>query len=143
MRWLVLIAALLPTAAMSQDVAVGEREFNKCKVCHAIVDDKGTVIVKGGKTGPDLWGIVGRKAGAEDGYPYSKALKALGEAGQVWTVEDLAAYVTDPNKFVADKTGDPKLRTKMTFRLRRNQADLAAFLAANSPGVETSATTAP
>ena len=30
----------------------------------------GTDIVKGGKTGPNLYGVVGRKAGSEEGFKY-------------------------------------------------------------------------
>ena len=98
-----------------------------------IQDDAGTDIVKGGKTGPNLYGIVGRKAGTEEGFKYSDALIKLGEAGEVWTVEDLEHYITDPNSYVEEKVGDKTLKTKMTFKLAKNQADVIAFLAANSP----------
>ena len=60
----------------------------------------------------------------------------LKDAGEVWTVEDLAAYVTDPNKFVQEKTGDTSARTKMTFKLNKNQADIAAYLASASPATQ-------
>ncbi|MCQ0971161.1 cytochrome C [Paracoccus sp. TK19116] len=119
--------------AFAQDASVGEQEFRKCKACHMIQDDAGTDIVKGGKTGPNLYGVVGRAAGSQEGFNYSDALIALGEAGEVWTEEDLAAYITDPNAFVQEKTGDDSLKTKMTFKMRKNQADVVAFLAANSP----------
>ena len=132
-----LIATLtmlaLAAPAVAQDAAKGEKEFNKCKACHMIQDDAGTDIVKGGKTGPNLYGIVGRKAGTEEGFKYSDALIKLGEAGEVWTAEDLEHYITDPNSYVEEKVGDKTLKTKMTFKLAKNQADVIAFLAANSP----------
>ncbi|MFD2843041.1 c-type cytochrome [Paracoccus cavernae] len=93
----------------------------------------GTDVVKGGKTGPNLYGVVGRTAGTAEGYKFSDALVKLGEAGEVWTQEDLAAYITDPNKYVEEKVGDASLKTKMTFKMNKNQADVVAFLAANSP----------
>ncbi|MDO5632194.1 MAG: cytochrome C [Paracoccus sp. (in: a-proteobacteria)] len=111
------------------DPAKGENEFKKCRACHMIRDDAGTDIVKGGTTGPNLYGIVGRKAGSEEGFKYSDALIKLGEAGEVWTQEDLIGYITDPNKYTEEKVGDPSLKTKMTFKLARGQADVVAFLA--------------
>lgn len=131
-----LAATLLAVPAFAQDAgdaAKGESEFKKCKACHAIVAPDGTAVVKGGKTGPNLYGVVGRKAGTEEGFKYSDALVKLGEAGEIWTPEDLAAYITDPNKYVGEKTGDKSLKTKMTFKLTKNQPDVVAFLVKNSP----------
>ncbi|MFO1139230.1 MAG: cytochrome C [Paracoccus sp. (in: a-proteobacteria)] len=128
-----LTFALPAMAQDAGDAAKGEKEFNKCKACHMIQAPDGTDVVKGGKTGPNLYGVVGRKAGSEEGFKYSDALLKLGEAGEVWTTDDLAQYVTDPNKYVEDKVGDKSLKTKMTFKLAKNQADVIAFLKANSP----------
>lgn len=124
-----LAGLVLASQAVAQDAANGEKEFRKCKACHAIQAPDGTAVVKGGKTGPNLYGVIGRKAGSEEGFKYSDALVKLGEAGEVWTAEDLAAYITDPNKYVDEKVGDPSLKTKMTFKMAKNQADVAAFLA--------------
>ena len=128
-----LALAALAAPAFAGDAAKGEADFKKCKACHSIIADDGTEIVKGGKTGPNLYGIVGRKAGTEEGFKYSDALIKLGEAGEVWTAEDLEHYITDPNSYVEEKVGDKTLKTKMTFKLAKNQADVIAFLAANSP----------
>ena len=131
-----LTATTLALPAMAQDAANGEKEFRKCKACHMIQSPEGEDIVKGGATGPNLYGIVGRPAAAQEGYKYSEALIALKDAGEVWTQEDLAAYITDPNKFVQEKTGDTSARTKMTFKLNKNQADIAAYLASASPATQ-------
>lgn len=128
------VVLALPAFAQEEgDVAAGEKEFRKCKACHMIQSADGEDIVKGGKTGPNLWNIVGRPAGSQEDFKYSDALLALKESGEVWTEEDLAAYVTDPNAFVQEKTGDSSARTKMTFKLRKGQADIAAYLASVSP----------
>ena len=133
---LAMFALAVPAAAQDAagDPVKGEKEFNKCKACHMIQSPEGEDIVKGGATGPNLYGIVGRPAAAQEGYKYSEALIALKDAGEVWTVEDLAAYMTDPNKFVQEKTGDSSARTKMTFKLNKNQEDIAAYLATFSDG---------
>jgi len=142
-----LAAVSLALPAMAQDAANGEKEFRKCKACHMIQSPDGTDVVKGGKVGPNLYGVVGRKAGTLEGFKYSDALVKLGEAGEVWTAEDLAGYVTDPNKYVEEKVGDKSLKTKMTFKLNKNQADVVAFLAQHSPDAggapATDAATAP
>lgn len=129
-------ALAMPAFAQDGDAANGEKEFRKCKACHMIQSPDGEDIVKGGKVGPNLYGIVGQPAGSQEGFKYSDALVELKDSGEVWTVEDLAAYITDPNKFVQEKTGDDSARTKMTFKLNKNQADVAAFLASHSPEAE-------
>lgn len=130
---LVGAALALPAFAQDGDAAAGEKEFRKCKACHMIQSPEGEDIVKGGKTGPNLFGVVGRPAGSQADFKYSDALIELKDSGEVWTVEDLAAYITDPNKFVQEKTGDTKAKTKMTFKLNKSQADVAAYLASAAP----------
>jgi cytochrome c len=129
-------ALAMPAFAQDGDAANGEKEFRKCKACHMIQSPDGEDIVKGGKVGPNLYGIVGQPAGSQEDFKYSDALVELKDSGEVWTVEDLAAYITDPNTFVQEKTGDDSARTKMTFKLNKNQADVAAFLASHSPEAE-------
>lgn len=134
-RMIATVAAMLAVTPVlaAGDADKGQKEFNKCKACHTIQAPDGTDIVKGGKTGPNLYGVVGRKAGTAEGFKYSDALIKLGEAGEVWTQDDLASYITDPNKYVEDKTGDKKLKTKMTFKMKKAQEDVVAFLAKHSP----------
>ncbi len=138
-----LAVTMVAAPSFAQDAANGEKEFRKCKACHMIQAPDGTDIVKGGKTGPNLYGVVGRAAGHEEGFKYSDALIKLGEAGEVWNAEDLASYITDPNKFVEEKVGDKSLKTKMTFRMSKNQADVVAFLATHSPDAGGEAAAAP
>lgn len=117
------------------DVADGEKDFKKCKTCHSITDPDGTDIVKGGKTGPNLWGVVGRQAGTEPGFEgkYGDSMVAAGEAGLIWTEELVVDYVHDPGAFLQDYLDDDKAKAKMTFRLK-NSDDVAAYLAALSSG---------
>lgn len=126
-----LISAVLLLAAPAfadGDAAKGEKTFGKCKACHAIVNGD-QVIQKGGKTGPNLFGIVGRPAAAEEGFSYGPGIKEAAEKGLVWTEDEIAEYVVDPTKFLEKFTGDGKARSKMTFKLPKGGDDVAAYLA--------------
>lgn len=122
------IVALSGAAAFAEgDAAAGEKDFKKCKSCHAIVSPDGEAIVKGGKTGPNLYGVVGRQIGGAD-FKYGDSIKAVGADGAVWTEELITTYVADPKAFLIEQTGDAAAKSKMTFKLKEG-ADVAAYLA--------------
>lgn len=124
------VPLFLAGAAFAEgDPAKGEREFNKCKACHEIVDSSGEAIVKGGKVGPNLYGVIGRTAGSLDGFRYGDSIVAAGEGGLVWDQENLVEYLKDPKAFLAEATGDDKARSKMAFKLSKGGEDVAAYLA--------------
>jgi cytochrome c len=130
---LVLAALSLAAPAFAAgDPAMGESEFKKCKSCHAIIAGDGTEIIKGGKTGPNLYGVVGRAAGSTD-FAYSDALKAAGAAGLIWDEAALVTYLADPTAFLRDKTGDAAARSKMAFKLAKGAEDIVAYLASVAP----------
>ncbi|MDR5653515.1 c-type cytochrome [Ruixingdingia sedimenti] len=115
--------------ALAGDAAKGEADFpKKCKSCHAIVAEDGTEIVKGGKTGPNLFGIVGKPVASSD-FKYGDGILAAQAAGAVWDEAALAAYVADPGRWLKEVTGDGKVKTKMTFKLPKGNDDMAAYLA--------------
>lgn len=126
---LIVAATLFAVPALAGDAAVGESEFKKCKSCHAIVADDGTEIQKGGKTGPNLYGVIGRQIGAGADFKYGESIVAAGADGSVWDEASLAAYVTDPTAWLKEKTGDSGAKSKMTFKLKAKQEDVAAYLA--------------
>ena len=120
----------------SGDAAAGEKAFNQCKACHSMTDADGNDIVKGGKTGPNLWGLPGRTAGAaEDFDKYKDAIVAAGEGGLVWDEASFVAYTQDPNAFLKEVTGDSKARSGMAFRVRKEEdaVNLWAYIASVSP----------
>ncbi|HEY3777237.1 MAG TPA: cytochrome c family protein [Rhizomicrobium sp.] len=97
------------------DAKTGTVLFNRCVICHS--NTRGAA----NRMGPNLFGVVGRKAGTYPGFVYSPALK---KAGFVWTVPKLEVWLADPQKLVPGNNmpisgiADPKQR-----------ADLAAYLA--------------
>ncbi|MBL4917620.1 c-type cytochrome [Szabonella alba] len=110
------------------DPVAGEREFGKCRSCHAVVAPDGTEIVKGGRTGPNLYGVVGRAVGSTD-FRYGASMASLSGSGLVWTEAEIDTYIVDPQAWIAAKTGDSAAKSSMTFRLRKGGADVAAYLA--------------
>ncbi len=119
------------------DAAAGEKVFGKCKACHTITDADGNDIVKGGRTGPNLYGIYQRVAGSED-FKYGDSLVQAGEAGLVWEEEAFSDYAEDPKKFLAEYNDDKGAKSKMSFKLKKEdeQADVWAYLVSVGPEVK-------
>lgn len=129
MKILATAAVLLTLASpvFAGDADKGETVFKKCKSCHMIQSDAGEDIVKGGKTGPNLYGIIGRAAGAQEGFRYSSALEVAGAAGLIWTEEAINEFVQDPSAYLEANGGSG--RSKMSFKLKKGGEDVAAYLA--------------
>ena len=113
MLFRVSVAALALTAALpaaAQTPLDGGALYAPCKTCHT--------ITKGGKNGlgPNLNGVVGRKAGSVPGFNYSAAMKAFGKP---WTPAQLDAYLADPrktipgNKMIYPGIKDPQKRAAL------------------------------
>ena len=110
-----------PQPSQAGDAQRGEVLFGRCAVCHSPEPGKH-------KSGPSLAGVVGRPAGSAEGYNrYSRAMRAHGEAGAVWTPEELQAYLADPRSVVPG--------TGMLFRLKdeTDRADVIAYLQTLKP----------
>lgn len=109
------VAAGLSSAALAAgDAAKGEAVFNRCAMCHNAIKGGGNGL------GPNLFGMVGRKAASLTGFPYSPALK---NSKIVWTDDMLRKWVRGPAKMVPG--------TRMVFAgLTRPQdvEDLVAYL---------------
>lgn len=107
---------LLATSAdAAGNAANGASVFERCAVCHA--DTRGAP----NKIGPNLFGVIGRKAGTYPGFSYSAAMQS---SGIVWTSAKLDAYIASPATAVPGN--------KMPFAGISNagqRADLIAYLA--------------
>lgn len=112
---LALLACTTVAANAAGDPANGAQVFKRCAICHT--DSKGGAD----GLGPNLFGVVGRKAATRPGFSYSPALKG---AGIVWNEENLAKWVEKPARMVPG--------TKMAFAgitSKKQQADLIAYMA--------------
>lgn len=119
----------------SGDAEAGKKTFNKCKSCHMIAENDDNVIVKGGKTGPNLYGVIGRQAGVQEGFKYGDDLVAAGEAGLVWNEENLVEYIADPRKFLQATLDDKKAKSRMSYKLKKGGEDVVAYLKEVGPEV--------
>jgi cytochrome c len=98
----------------SADPTRGANIAKQCQTCHTL--DKGGP----NRTGPNLWGVVGRPRASEPGFNYSAAMKAK---GGTWTIDELNAFLTSPRGYIPG--------TAMTFTgLPRGpqRADVIAYL---------------
>lgn len=126
---LIMIAGAAGTA-LAQDAEKGEQVFKKCMACHRVGEGAKNNV------GPEQNNLIGRKAGSVEGFRYSEINQAAGEAGLIWTEENIFTYLADPNgflrKFLADK-GKAEFTdksTKMAFKLADEQErkDVIAYL---------------
>jgi cytochrome c len=104
------------TVAAATDTAPAA--FAQCGVCHKVDKDGGNGL------GPNLHGVVGRKAATVAGFAYSPGMK---DWGQTWTEANLDKYITNPRALVAG--------TKMSFAGQSDpakRAEIIAWLKKNS-----------
>lgn len=85
-----LVAAAPARAQDAGDPAAGQRIFNQCRACH-VIENNGRNGV-----GPNLHGIVGRRAASIESFRYSPNMRTLGEQGHIWTEANLRAYLRNP-----------------------------------------------
>ncbi|MBL9052872.1 MAG: cytochrome C [Tabrizicola sp.] len=127
---LAVASAALAAPALAGDPALGEDGFKKCKACHSIIAPDGTEIQKGGRTGPNLYGIIGKAVGSDaDFSSYGESILSLGATGAVWDEASLAAYVANPTEYLQTALGDDAAKSKMSFKLASGGEDVAAYLA--------------
>jgi len=135
----ILAAATMATPVLADDHAsgdaeAGEKTFRQCKACHMIADDDGNNIVRGGRVGPNLYGVVGRAAGSVEDFRYSGLLETAGEQGLEWDEESFVGYVQDPTGWLQDYTGEDG-RGKMSYQVRKEEdaVNVWAYLASVGP----------
>jgi cytochrome c len=118
---LALALPAAPAPAAAQDAAAGQRVFNQCRACHT--------INQGGRAGvgPNLHGVVGRKAASVEGFRYSAPVRDKAQEGLTWNEETLRAYIRDPKAVVpGGSMSYPGLRNDQQL------GDLIAYLKSQS-----------
>jgi cytochrome c len=108
------LIATLPAPYNTADLDNGKHKFAQCRACHT--------TAQGGPnmTGPNLWGVFGRKAGSLDSFTYSDGMKA---AGWTWDAAQIDKWITDPRAVIPG--------TKMTFfgiKDPKDRVDVVAYL---------------
>jgi cytochrome c len=110
--------ASLPAPYNAADLTNGQAKFAFCSACHTIAPGGPNM------TGPNLHGVVGRKAGTEPNYNYSEALKS---SGLTWDAANLDKWLTNPSAMLSG--------TKMTYpglKDPKDRTDVIAYLMVNS-----------
>jgi cytochrome c len=110
---IVLAASLSSIAnAQSADIARGKTLFQqRCVICHSVAPKKVGM-------GPNLAGVVGRKAGTTS-FNYSSALK---NSGVVWSANELDAYLAAPAKKI------PGARMALPTPVAGDRRDIIGYL---------------
>ena len=112
-----LLAACAPKAPKSEaeQLALGERAYQKCYSCHALEPGKNDL------TGPTLYKVVGRPIAAEPGFDYSPAMRKFAATEGQWEKGLLDKFIADPEAIVPG--------TSMTFHGIRDPAERSALVA--------------
>ena len=109
------LAILAAQPALAGDPAAGKTVFQRqCATCHLDAADGPR------RLGPTLFGVVGRKTGAVEGFRYTEANR---NAGWTWTTEKLEEYLRNPRALIPG--------TNMAFagiRSDQDRADVVAYL---------------
>ncbi len=112
------VQATLPAPYSSADLANGQAKFAFCSACHTVTPGGPNM------TGPNLHGVVGRKAGTAPDFNYSDAVK---NAGFTWDADHLDKWLAGPQAFLPG--------TKMTYpgmKDPKDRTDVIAWLMVNS-----------
>lgn len=117
--------------AASGDADAGEKAFRQCQSCHVVENAAGEVLAgRAARTGPNLFGVVGRASGTVEGFRYSDLALAAGETDMVYDEANFVAYVQDPTAHLREVSGEGG-RSKMSYKVRKEEdaINLYAFLA--------------
>lgn len=106
-----LLALLLAAPALGCDDERADRVLAQCTLCHSLAPGEPHLA------GPNLHGIIGRRAGSAAGFAYSKAFRAL---ALEWNAAELDRFLTDPLTTVPGAA--------MAFAGLRNAEDRAAVI---------------
>ena len=109
-----VVADTDPVNAQVAAAPSGETVFKqRCAACHTATTGAPN------RVGPNLAGVVGRKAGAVAGFNYSPALR---KSNLVWNKANLDRYLTAPQKMV------PGTRMSVSLPDARQRTALVTYL---------------
>jgi cytochrome c len=99
------------------DVGAGQIVSQKCASCHNFAN--------GGpnQTGPNLWGVIGRKPGSHAGFAYSSGMTEFAGKSPSWDYQHVYEFLTAPGSYISG--------TKMSFvglKKKEDRINLIAWL---------------
>jgi cytochrome c len=117
-------AAAVPLGVLLASASAdnGAKAVKKCQSCHNFGAGEPN------KTGPLLYDVVDRPIGSHEGFAYSAGMEDHKAKGDIWSFENLDAFLTSPKTFTPG--------TKMTFAgisSPQERADVLAYLQTLSP----------
>jgi cytochrome c len=115
MASLATVFFLTASQLRAEDADPGKAQFIKsCGVCHSVEKDAAP------RQGPNLLGIVGRKAAAMEGFKYSEAMKT---ADWTWEEKNLDPWIENaaavkPGTIMSYRQADPEKRALIIAYLK-------------------------
>ena len=98
MAYMLSLPSALPQAAQDTEGVSGQQAFNNaCRTCHMVREGDN-------RLGPNLYRVVGRKAGSLPDYAFSSAMK---EADFVWDEQKLDRFIANPDEVVPGNNMKP------------------------------------
>ncbi|MCE0506231.1 cytochrome C [Roseivivax sp. GX 12232] len=122
------LAAFLPADLASAQEAPSA--FAPCAQCHSVTAPDGTRLVAGGRTGPNLYGVMGRPVAGAAGFNYSRSMQEARARGLTWDRASFAAYLKNPTEFLQGWLGDPSARARMAYRSETGAGAIYDYLRA-------------
>ena len=107
MAYILSSPSALPQASQGMGGVSGQQAFNNaCRTCHMVKEGDN-------RLGPNLYKIVGRKAGSLPDYAFSSAMK---EADFVWDEEKLDRFIAKPDEVVPGRSSPSLLNSNNARR---------------------------
>lgn len=115
--------------ALAAPALGSEALWRDCRTCHQVAAPDGTVLARGGRAGPNLYGVAGRALAGDAGFRlYSDDLTQAAATGARWSEGNFVAYLAGPDQFLRSITGNATAQSGMHVALGQGGADLYRWL---------------
>lgn len=123
------LATLLVLAASAGQAMADEARWRDCRTCHAVEAPDGRVLARGGRSGPNLFGIANRPLASDSGFRfYSDDIRAAAASGARWTEDNFVTYLASPDQFLRNVTSNSGAQSGMHVELRSGSRELFNWL---------------
>ncbi len=124
LRPLALISFMAAAPAFADDP-----RWRDCRTCHMVEAPDGSILARGGRSGPNLFGIAGRPLAADSAFRfYSDDLRAAADTGARWSEENFLAYMANPDQFLRSVTGNEQAESGMHVEMRNGAREVFDYL---------------